>query len=157
MSGTCGPIKPAADEKRPVLVRFDHLDRFIGHLAVGLFFVGSLGLHPVNDAPMFLFQEVKLITSFSSSLSRPLRIDHLVPGRRVIPSAGADLVRHAVMKHLADPAGKVAVVFEKLGQGDDVREMCLRMRTPLPKIFVVSGRIPLRSDDRLGLQRGNWQ
>ena len=51
------------------------------------------------------------------------RVDEFIPGGRVIEAAGADLVGDAVVVDFADTRGVIAVVFEKLRERDDVREV----------------------------------
>ena len=94
-------------------VLFEEPDGGVGPDAVGLLGVGPLGGEPTEGGAEARAgrdaDDLVLVV-----LVPPARVDHLEPGRRIVESAGADLVGHAVVIKLADAGHEIAVLLEEL-------------------------------------------
>src|SRR4029450_7494827 len=113
-------IEAGADEKRPVLVLLQERDGLGGYLAVGVLLVtGRRRLEPEGAAAPAAWRVIREQPLFV--LVDPARVDHLVPRRRIVEAARADVARIAVVVNLADTRREVAVLLEQLWQRDNVR------------------------------------
>lgn len=114
-------IESAGDEKWFVFIFLEETNCFGGDLAIGLFFAGAFGVVEPCERAADVFGLWCVIVDFVFHyLVVPAGVDDVVPGLRVVHAAGADLARDAVMINFADSCGKVTVLFEEFGEGDNI-------------------------------------
>lgn len=115
-----GAVEAGGDEERPLPVLFHQRDGFPRDLAIGMLVVGRgrrvVGERAADPARRRVIGQSRLLVLVDAA-----RIDHAIPGRRIVESVGADLAGIAVVVNLADARDRVAVLPEELRERHDVR------------------------------------
>ena len=115
-------VEAGGQEERLILVLLQQLDRFEGDFAVGVLLVlAHLVVEKTHGgaetAPGRVVYDVRL----EHRLVPAGRVDEMVPRRRIIEPAGADVAGVAVVIDFPDASGIIAVVLEHLRQRNHVR------------------------------------
>ena len=115
--GGVGAKEARRDEERLVLPLLHQLDCLGRDHAVGLLLVLAVGLQP-TEGTAYLAVGFGVEHEVFVRFVAPLRVDRLLPGRRVVEAVRSYAGGHVVVIDLAHPSSPPAMLHELLGHGD---------------------------------------